>query len=164
MGHLKDIDHSAIIVSQATMILLNLVAFVTNQPWLIAAVALTMLLGTLLGSPAFGFLYRLVLQPLRLVRPHILKDNPEPHRFAQGVGGTFLLAAALCLLFGLPMFGWILVWIVIFLAALNAFGGFCIGCFLYYWLARLRVPGFTKTPPSGVFPGTRPKGGVHHER
>jgi hypothetical protein len=46
---------------------------------------------------------------------------------------------------------------VVALAALNAFGGFCVGCAVYYWLARLNVPGFAKTPPAGIFPGTKPK-------
>ncbi|MEZ0396573.1 MAG: DUF4395 domain-containing protein [Anaerolineales bacterium] len=159
MDELKNIDHSAIVVSQATMIVLNLIAFVANQPWLVVFVAAMMLFGTLVGSPAFGFVYRLVLQPLGVVRPHLLKDNPEPHRFAQGLGWFFMSTAALCLFLGLPILGWILVWMVIFLAALNAFGGFCLGCFIYYWLARLGAPGFVKTPPSGVFPGMRPRRG-----
>ena len=39
----------------------------------------------------------------------------------------------------------------------NAFGGFCAGCAVYYWLAKLNVPGFTKIPPAGFFPGMKPK-------
>jgi hypothetical protein len=50
-----------------------------------------------------------------------------------------------------------LVWIVIALASLNAFGGFCVGCAVYYWLARFNLPGFGKQPPAGTFPGAKPK-------
>ncbi|MGA2477407.1 MAG: DUF4395 family protein [Spirochaetia bacterium] len=52
---------------------------------------------------------------------------------------------------------WLLTWLVIVLAAANLFLGFCAGCAVYYWLNRLQVPGFGKTPPSGTFPGMRPK-------
>jgi hypothetical protein len=31
------------------------------------------------------------------------------------------------------------------------------GCAMYYWLGRLKVPGFVKSPPEGTFPGMRPK-------
>ncbi|MCS7010240.1 MAG: DUF4395 domain-containing protein [Anaerolineales bacterium] len=158
MSELQKIDHSALIVSQITIVILNLLAFILNFPWLVALVAAAMLIGTLLGVPGFGFLYRLVLRPLGIVRPHVLEDHPQPHRFAQGLGGTFMLIATLSLFFGLPVLGWALTWLVAALAALNAFGGFCVGCFFYYWLARLRVPGFSETPPAGTFPGMRPKG------
>lgn len=158
MSALQKIDHSAMIVSQMTIVLLNIIAFVLDMRWLVALVAAVMLLGTLLGKPGFGFLYHLLLRPLGLVRPHILDDHPQPHRFAQGVGGTFMLFATLALFLGSPVLGWGLTWLVAILAALNAFGGFCLGCFLYYWLARLRVPGFTQTPPPGTLPGMRPRG------
>jgi hypothetical protein len=52
--------------------------------------------------------------------------------------------------------GWVLTWVVIALAGVNLFGGFCVGCAVYYWLARWRIPGFTQSPPQGVFPGRRP--------
>ena len=39
-----------------------------------------------------------------------------------------------------------LAWLVIGLAALNLFVGFCAGCFVYYRLNRLGVPGFTQSP------------------
>ncbi|MBK9050618.1 MAG: DUF4395 family protein [Chloroflexi bacterium] len=73
-------------------------------------------------------------------------DNPEPHRFAQGFGGVVVMAAAAAFLAQLATVGWALVWLVIILAALNLFLGFCAGCFLYYQLHRLGVPGFTARP------------------
>lgn len=158
MNQLKPVDHSALIVSQITIVLLNIVAFVLNQPLLAALVTVAMLLGALLAVPSFGFLYQLLLRPLRLVRPRVLPDHPEPHRFAQAFGGVVMLAGTLCLWSGASVAGWVLIGLVTALAALNAFGGFCLGCFFYYWLARLGMPGFSKSPPEATFPGMRPKG------
>jgi hypothetical protein len=42
--------------------------------------------------------------------------------------------------------GWSLAGVVALLAALNLFLGFCAGCFVYYQLNRLHVPGFVHRP------------------
>lgn len=154
---LRPVDHSALKTNQAAIILLTILAFVLSQPWLVAVVALVMLAGTLLGRPGFGFVYRYLLKPAGIVKPDVLQDNPEPHRFAQGMGGVFMAASSLALFAGAPILGWALAWLVVALAALNLFGGFCAGCAIYYWLNRLGLPGFSKTPPEGAFPGTRPR-------
>jgi hypothetical protein len=156
--NLKKVDHTALTVNQIVIIILNVLAFVFNRPWLAAIVAGVMLLGTALAVPGFGFIYRYGLRPLKLAKPHVLLDNPEPHRFAQGFGGVVMLIGTVSLYAGVPILGWTLVWLVAALAALNAFGGFCVGCFIYYWLGRLGLPGFVKRPPEGTFPGARPKG------
>jgi hypothetical protein len=75
----------------------------------------------------------------------VIVDNPEPHRFAQGFGGVVLTLAVFFLLSG-SAFGWLLVWLVIILAGLNLFLGFCAGCFIYYQLYRINVPGFERSP------------------
>jgi hypothetical protein len=116
-------------------------------------------LGALLKVPGFGFIYQRVLKPLGWVKPDVLADNPQPHRFAQFVGFLFMLGGAVSFLFQAASLGWGLVWIVTALAALNVFAGFCVGCALYYWLNRLNIPGFYKTPPASTFPGMRPKVG-----
>jgi len=154
---LHKVDHAALRTNQAFIIGLNILAFILNVPWLSAAVAVVMVLGTILKKPGFGFIYRLVLKPLGIVRPDVVQDNPEPHRFAQGLGGTVLLAGAGALFGGLSVLGWGLVWLVVALAALNLFGGFCVGCAMYYWLSRLDVPGFEKSPPPDTVPGMRPR-------
>jgi len=154
---LQRIDHSVLKIHQVTIVILNILAFILNLPWLAAAVALVMLLGTLLKAPGFGFVYRFALKPLGWVKPHVLLDNSEPHRFAQGFGGVVMALGSLALFTGLGILGWALVWIVAALAALNAFGGFCVGCAIYYWLGRLHFPGFTKVPPADTFPGMRPR-------
>ncbi|MFQ5399387.1 MAG: DUF4395 family protein, partial [Anaerolineae bacterium] len=94
----------------------------------------------------FKRIYRHLLKPAGIVRPNVITDNPEPHRFAQGFGGVVVALAVAALLAPLPALGWALAWLVVALAALNLFLGFCAGCFLYYQLNRLGVPGFTRSP------------------
>jgi hypothetical protein len=151
------VDHSALKVNQAMIIGLSVLGFVFNQVWLVALTAAVMAVGVLLKQPGFLPVYRSLLKPLGLVKPEILMDNPEPHRFAQGFGAVVLSAGAIFLVLGASALGWSLVWLVIALAALNLFAGFCAGCAVYYWLARLNAPGFDKKPPEGVFPGARPR-------
>lgn len=160
---LQKIDHTGLKANQLTIIVLNILAFVLNLPWLAGLVAIVMLVGTWLGQPGFLPLYRSLLKPLGWLRSQVLLDNPQPHRFAQGLGGVFMLAGTTALYLGWGSLGWALVWMVAALAALNAFGGFCLGCFIYYWLGRLNLPGFTRQPPAGTFPGRAPKGVVEHE-
>jgi len=150
------VDHNAIRSNQAAIIVTLLVAFVADSVALVGLVALPMLAGTALRTQAFGWLYRRILNPLRLVRPDSVPDHPAPHRFAQGLGGGFLVVASLALVLSAPILGWALAWLVIVLAAVNLFLGFCAGCFVYYWLARWNVPGFTHSPPGDTFPGVRP--------
>src|SRR5678815_3183447 len=76
------------------------------------------------------------------------------------LAGRFMTAGSISLFLGAAVLGWGLVWLVVALAALNAFGGFCVGCAVYYWLARFNLPGFGKQPPAGTFPGMKPKAGA----
>jgi hypothetical protein len=154
---LQKVDHAALKTNQATIILLNTIAFVLNAPSLVFIVMLVILVGTIIKQPGFGFIYQYILKPLRRIKPDVLFDNPEPHRFAQGLGALFMAGAVIALNWNAPVVGWALVWAVTALAALNLFAGFCVGCFIYYWLGRLHLPGFGKTPPQGSFPGMRPK-------
>lgn len=156
MQNLQKVDHTALRINQMVIILLNVLGFVLNSVWLPGFVAAAMLLGTALSAPAFGWVYRYGLKPAGLAKPDVLLDHPQPHRFAQGLGGGFMALGTLALLAGAPALGWGLVWLVAGLAALNAFGGFCVGCMIYYWLARAGLPGFTQSPPEGGFPGLRP--------
>lgn len=154
---LQKVDHSAFKVNQSFIIGLNMLAFILNLPWLALIVALAMGLGTALKVPGFGFVYKSFLKPRGWVQPDVIEDNPEPHRFAQGFGAVVLGIGVIALFAGATPLGWGLVWLVIALAALNLFAGFCAGCAVYYWLNRLNVPGFVKAAPNGTFPGMRPK-------
>jgi hypothetical protein len=155
-SQLVPVDHGALRANQIVIIVLSITAFVLDLPWLAAFVAAVMLIGTALRQPGFIAVYRTLLKPAGLVKPEVLSDNPEPHRFSQGLGGAILAAGNLALFLGAAIPGWGLVWLVVALAALNAFGGFCVGCAMYYWLNRLNVPGFSKAPVPGVIPGMRP--------
>ncbi len=155
-NQIRQVDHSALRVNQAAIISLLILAFVLNTPWLVAGVALIMLLGTALGGPGFKWVYVGWLKPRGIVKPDVIEDNPQPHIFAQGMGGTVLLLSLVGFILGIPVVGWALAWLVVALAALNLFVGFCAGCFVYYWLVRLHLPGFAAQPPEGTFPGMRP--------
>ena len=156
-NELQKVDHSALRTNQAIIIALLVIAFLINAPELAALVAVVMLLGTVFKRPGFGLIYNRLLKPLNLVRPDVLLDNPEPHRFAQGFGGVVLVLSLAGFLLGSSAVGWALSWLVVGLAALNLFVGFCAGCAVYYWLHRLNLPGFVKAPPANTFPGMRPK-------
>jgi len=141
------VDHSALRVNQAFIISLLVLAFLFDSVWLAGFVGAVMLLGTAVPSLAlFKRIYQHGLRPAGLVKPDVIEDNPEPHRFAQGLGGFFVALAVISLLAGQSVLGWGLVWLVVALAVLNLFLGFCAGCFVYYQLNRLGVPGFQRSP------------------
>jgi hypothetical protein len=158
---LQKVDHSLLKANQLAIISLNIVAFIFNQPFLAAFVALAMGLGSAFKTPGFGLVYKNLLKPRGWMKPDVVDDNPEPHRFAQVLGFAFMTAGSVALFSGATVLGWSLVWLVAALAALNAFGGFCVGCAVYYWLNRLNLPGFSKEPPAGTFPGMKPKVGAN---
>lgn len=152
---LRMIDHAALRTHQASLIVLLLLSFVLDSAWLLAVVVLAMLVGTALGRPGFLPVYW-VLRRLHLASPERLPDHPEPHRFAQLLGGVFVAAGLGALLLGWSILGWALAWVVVGLAGLNLFGGFCVGCAVYYWFSRIGVPSFKQSPPAGTLPGHRP--------
>lgn len=134
------VDRSALRFNQAAIIALLALAFVLDQPWLVAFVAAVMWIGTLVPKAGlFKLVYQHVLKPLRVVRPAPKADDLRPHLFAQGVGALMLTFSSIALLAGLPLLGWALAGVVVALAAINLFLGFCMGCFMYYQLARRGV-------------------------
>ena len=143
----RKVDQTALKVNQAFIIGLLLLAFLLDNVWLVIFVGLVMLLGTAVPSLSlFKRIYQHILKPTGLVKPNVIEDNPEPHRFSQGLGGIFVTLSAIALIAGIPTIGWALAWIVIALASLNLFLGFCAGCFIYYQFNKLGVPGFRVSP------------------
>ncbi len=133
-------DRMALRVNQAAIIALLLVAFIIDLPWLVAVVALVMALGA--ASPELALiqrLYRDVLRPAGLLRPDIHQEDGAPHRFAQGMGAAVLILASVALFLGAPTFGWALALLVVALAAINLVFGFCVGCFIFFQIQRLRT-------------------------
>src|SRR5687768_5004153 len=106
---LQKVDHSALKTNQIIIISLNLLAFIFNLPILAALVAAVMGIGSALKIPGFGFVYHYVLKPRGWMKPDILDDNPEPHRFAQLLGFLFMTAGSITLYLGAAVLGWSLV-------------------------------------------------------
>jgi len=138
--------------SQASVVVLTALAFLLNQPIIVAITAIIMALSALAPSISpFRLLYNGVIIPLHIWKPRVVEDDPAPHRFAQGVGAAFLIAATLILyLTKATPIGWALDLIVFVLAGINLTVGFCAGCFVYYHLGRL-----------GLLPHVRYEGGFH---
>ena len=131
-------DRMALRVNQAFIILFIIAGYILNLPALVVFVGAVMLIGTIAPQAAlFQQFYRQVLRPAGVLRPDLHDEDPAPHRFAQGVGAGFLIAATLAFVLGATVLGWVLAAIVAVLAAVNLFFGFCAGCFVYFQLARV---------------------------
>ncbi len=149
------VDHTALRVNQASIVLVAALAFLLNVPLLVALLFLAMAVGTAVPSLApFKALYARVLRPAGLLRPDPRPDDPAPHQFAQGLGAVVLGIAIVTFLAGATALGWALTGLVALLAAVNLLAGFCLGCYIYYQLARR---GLLPGQPDGVPQPTIPK-------
>ena len=98
----------------------------------------------------YGFVARVLTGPTlspmgllatKIIIPKIIKKTRNvagpPKQFAQLIGLAFSLAA-LIFTYGFDMFsvGQILIGILVLFAGLEAFVGFCAGCFAFGWLMR----------------------------
>lgn len=131
------VDHSAIKFGQVVIAAWIVVAGALAAPWLILFLAAVLIISAAAPSRSlFRLLYQRVAVPLGVIKPHMVPDDPAPHRFAQGVGAAFLWLSTLALFIGASTLGWILAGLVAALALLNVVAGFCAGCFVYYQLSR----------------------------
>ena len=141
---LTTVDHSALKVNQAGIVTTVLVAFIGSYFYrplllLIPLLAVVLLLGTFAPRLAlFKQLYFNVLKPRGVVKPRPVQDRPEPHNFAQGLGGVFLAIASV-LLVPLTFAGLALALLVAVLAFVNLTFGYCLGCQIYYQLGKRGV-------------------------
>ncbi len=134
------VDRTALRVHQAAISGLLLLAFVVQQPWLVALVASVMTLGVISPRLAlFQRLYRDLARPLGWLRPDLHPEDPAPHRFAQAIGAAVLILATLALGLGALFVGWALTLLVVTLATINLLFGFCAGCFIFFHLQRLGI-------------------------
>ena len=138
---LQTVDHSALKVNQTGIVVTVLVAFIGSafyQPVLrlIPLLAVVLLVGTFAPQLAlFKQLYFKVLKPRGIVKPRPIQDRPEPHNFAQGMGGV-VLALSSVLLLALPVAGLALALLVAVLAFVNFAFGYCLGCQIYFQLGK----------------------------
>ena len=148
------VDHSALKVNQTGIVATVLVAFIGSAFFkplliLIPLLAVVLLVGTFAPQLAlFKQLYFKVLKPRGIVKPRPVQDRPEPHNFAQGLGGVFLAVSSAFLL-PLPVVGLALALLVAVLAFVNLAFGYCVGCQIYFQLGRAGLikatPGTTGT-------------------
>jgi len=139
------VDRTALKTNQAAIIALVALAFLLDLPWLVAIVAIS--LGVGLVAPEAGpfrLLYARVLRPAGILKADAVREDPAPHRFAQGVGATCLSLSVVLLAVGAATVGWALALLVVVLAAVNLIFGFCAGCFLHYQLSRRGLLGARK--------------------
>jgi Domain of unknown function (DUF4395) len=135
------VDHSALKVNQTGIVATVLVAFVGSAFFrpallLIPLLAIVLLLGTFAPNLAlFKQFYFQVLKPRGIVKPRPVQDRPEPHNFAQGLGGVFLVVASAFLL-PVPVIGLALALLVAVLAFVNLAFGYCLGCQIYFQLSK----------------------------
>jgi len=135
------VDHSALKVNQAGIIVTVLVSFTGSafsQAFLvlIPLLAIVLLLGTFVPQLAlFKQLYFQILKPRGIVKPRPVQDRPQPHNFAQGLGGVFL-AIATVFLIPLPVVGLALALLVAVLAFVNFAFGYCLGCQIFFQMER----------------------------
>lgn len=137
----QTVDHSALKVNQAGIIITVLVAFVGSLFYwplvgLIPVLAIILIVGTIDPQlAAFKQLYFQVLKPRGMVQPRPLVDSPKPHNFAQGMGGAVAALASAALLVW-PGVGLALALLVAVLAFVNFAFDYCVGCQVYYQLGK----------------------------
>jgi hypothetical protein len=149
MATLQTVDHSALKVNQAGIVVTVLVAvfgslFFKPAVLLLPLLAIVLLLGTFAPRLAlFKQLYFKVLKPAGIVKPRPVQDRPEPHNFAQGMGGVVTAIASVLTYFitqpwgqALAAIGLALALLVAVLAFVNLAFGYCLGCQIYYQLGK----------------------------
>ncbi|HEV3407681.1 MAG TPA: DUF4395 domain-containing protein, partial [Gaiellaceae bacterium] len=131
------IDARAPRFSQATLGVTLLLAFVAGWWPLVAILAAQWTVGLVLGRryclPCL--VYFEVVQRLFGEGPI---EDARPPRFANLMGAVVMTAAAVLLAAGFETVGWSLALVVAGLALLAAASGFCLGCEMYRFGARLR--------------------------
>ncbi|HZQ80472.1 MAG TPA: DUF4395 family protein [Gaiellaceae bacterium] len=143
------IDSRAPRTNQALIGVVSVVAVATGWWWLLALLALQLLVGLTFGRrfclPCLAY--------FELIQPRFgegpLEDS-RPPRFANIVGVVFLGAASIAYAAGAPVVGVILALLVAALALLSAITGFCTGCEAYKLSCLVRGKPFVSCPIPGA--------------
>ncbi len=126
-------DRNQLRFNQTLLVLTLPLAALLDLPWLVYALFL------LLASQHTPLDLMVALKRLLRLPPHVVEEDPRPHRFARFLGAVFLGLASLALLLGLKGVGYTLALLVALLAFINLAFGFCLGCFLYLHLRYARA-------------------------
>jgi hypothetical protein len=108
-------------------------------------------------TPA-AYLFKRLVRP-RLAAPAHLED-PQPPRFAQGVGLAFALVGLSGYLTGVTLLGAIATGFALAAALLNAAFGFCLGCEMYLLIRRIQP---ARTQPVAAPDNASPSAGTPAE-
>lgn len=131
------IDNRAPRTLQTFVALVTGVGFLLDAEWLVALVALQLIVGLTFGRKYClpCVFYFEVIQP-RFGEGRI--EDSRPPRFANFVGAIFTTIATVLFIAGLTTAGWVFSLIVTTLAAFAAISGICVGCEMYALYARMR--------------------------
>jgi|DewCreStandDraft_1066081.scaffolds.fasta_scaffold00058_15 hypothetical protein len=126
---------------QAGLVVLLLLGFLLGAQlgrWLVLAVALIMLIGRYWEPfDIFRLLAWKVLEPAGILRPHLAPEDRAGRRTARVLGGIALLLATVLLSTGQVLVGWMIVWLIGIMIALDAAFSLCLWCYTTYQLGRL---------------------------
>ncbi len=151
------VDHGALLFHQSMVVLAFLIAYFTNSIYLVMSqiVVFIFTVASLELSP-YVVVYRLVIQPLNMVKRDLRQDNMRAHKFAFYIGLIVSLLASFALVNDMVFVGWAMVWLIIVLGSI-AVVGWCAGCYSYYILNKIGFNGyFSDCPVNNGRPGIRP--------
>jgi hypothetical protein len=121
------------------VVLLSVAALVSGWPWLVVAIAYGFVARVLSGptlSPLGQLVTRVVTPRLRVAPKYV--PGP-PKRFAQAIGATLTVAAAVLALLGNQTAADVLLVLVVVAATLESVFALCIGCKIFAVLIRAGV-------------------------
>lgn len=130
------VNEKAARVVAAFVVAMAVVALVTGWVWVPAAMAVGFALRVLAG-PRFSPVGRLAAS---VIAPRLGDPKPvagAPKRFAQTVGLVFTVGATVAALLGAATVSLALLAVLLVFASLEAFVGFCAGCWAFARLMRL---------------------------
>ena len=132
---------------------LLIVAAVTNSPWVVAVVLLSIGVSAAFGLrySIYGMIWRRIVRLAKLGPAE--PEHEYPPRFAQVLGSTALVLSLVAFALGAPVLGWLFALAVAALQTLLAVTGYCLGCRLYFlrwWVPELVTRIWTRgTPRAG---------------
>ncbi len=129
---------------------LLIVATVTNSPWLVAFVLVSIGVSAAFGLrySIYGAIWRRIVRVARLGPAE--PEHEYPPRFAQVLGSVALILSLVAFALGATILGWVFALAVAALQTLLATTGYCLGCRLYFlrwWVPDLMTRIWTRGRP-----------------